>query len=108
MALAAVKTAQSQVGNGHTARPRSRPASARRASPHRAPVSEAALDAPIVTVFQTPDGAIHHSWCHQRLEFHGRRAAIEVDFYCLRCMEHVTLPESILPRIPVRSRIVDV
>ena len=65
-------------------------------------VSEASLDAPIVTVYQAPDGLFHHAWCHQPLEYHGRRARLEVDFFCLRCVEHVALPETVLARIPVR------
>jgi hypothetical protein len=106
MGVALIKAPQETAGKNGS-RERSRSALGTRRSPHRAPVSEASLDAPIVTVFQTPDGQFHHGWCHQPLEFHGRRAALEVDFYCLRCVEHVTLPESVLPRIPVRARIAE-
>lgn len=71
---------------------------------HRGTVSEVALlAAPVVNVYQTPDGEMHHAWCHQPLHYHGRRAALELDFYCLRCVEHVTIPESTLSRIPVRA-----
>jgi hypothetical protein len=111
MALAMVK--EPQVGNTERSRrPRPTPTSnghrvalravpqAKRARPDV--VSEASLDAPIVTVYQAPDGLFHHAWCHQTLEYHGRRARLEVDFFCLRCVEHVALPESVLPRIPVR------
>ncbi|MFI5325853.1 MAG: hypothetical protein ACHQ7H_06435, partial [Candidatus Rokuibacteriota bacterium] len=35
----------------------------------------------------------------QPLEFQGRRAQLELDFYCLRCMEHVALPQFALSRI---------
>lgn len=106
MGAALIKANETQAGGEHGSRPR--PRSAPRRSPHRAPVSETALlDAPIVTVFRTPNGQIHHAWCHQPLEFHGRRAALEVDFYCLRCIEHLTLPESVLPRIPVRTRVLE-
>ena len=101
MGVALIKTDEAPVVPQHEARPRR---STPRRSPHRAPASELALlAAPIVTVFATPDGQIHHSWCHQPLEYHGRRAALEVDLYCLRCLEHVTLPESVLGRIPVRA-----
>ena len=117
MALAMVK--EPQVGNVERTR-RMRPTStalraepeARRAHPKmqwnrprtakQQVVTEASLDAPIVTVYQAPDGLFHHAWCHQPLEYHGRRARLEVDFFCLRCVEHVALPESVLPRIPVR------
>jgi hypothetical protein len=111
MALAMVKAPQ--VGNAERSR-RTRSASSRnghrvamRAEPqarraHMDVVSEASLDAPIVTVYRAPDGLFHHAWCHQPLEYHGRRARLEVDFFCLRCVEHVALPETVLPRIPVR------
>ena len=56
---------------------------------------------PIVTVYFHTDGELHHAWCGQPLEFHGTRAGLEIDFFCLYCVEHVTLPNSILPRIPV-------
>ncbi len=55
---------------------------------------------PMVMVFRTRDGRIGHARCCRPLEFHGRRAGIELDFYCQRCVEHVTLPECILSRIP--------
>jgi hypothetical protein len=108
MALAMVK--EPQVGSAERTR-RTRPASSKnghraslRAVPQAKPqvVTEAPLDAPIVTVYQAPDGLFHHTWCHQPLEYHGRRARLEVDFFCLRCVEHVALPESVLARIPVR------
>lgn len=55
---------------------------------------------PIVTVFRGPDG-IYHARCGRRIEFRGSRGGMEFDFYCLSCREHVTLPEAVLPRIPV-------
>ncbi len=101
----AVLTARAFESNEHEVHSRRRPASNGRRRPHRRPVAEPGPEAPIVTVFLTPDGRIHHTWCDQPLDFQGRRAGVEVDFFCLRCMEHVTLPESILPRVPVRSRL---
>jgi hypothetical protein len=56
---------------------------------------------PIVTVYFHTDGELHHGWCGHPLEFHGTRAELEMDFFCIRCVEHVTLPNAILPRIPV-------
>ena len=57
---------------------------------------------PIVTVYFHTDGELHHhAWCGQALEFHGTRAELEMDFFCLHCVEHVTLPNAILSRIPV-------
>jgi hypothetical protein len=58
----------------------------------------------IVTVFIDPSGAICHSRCQQPLEYQGTRGRVEVDFYCLRCVEHVSLPIHVLPRIPKTSR----
>jgi hypothetical protein len=63
------------------------------------------LDNPaIVTVFMEPSGTICHSRCQQPLEYQGTRGRLEVDFYCLRCVEHVSLPLHVLPRIPKASR----
>jgi hypothetical protein len=61
-----------------------------------------ALDNPtIVTVFMESRGSICHSRCRQPLEYQGTRGGgLEVDFYCLRCVEHVSLPLHVLPRIP--------
>jgi hypothetical protein len=55
----------------------------------------------IVSVFFHTDGTICHSWCGRPLEFHGSRGGLELDFFCTRCVEHVTLPQSVLSRIPV-------
>ena len=91
---------EEQVESAQVAR---RPARRNRRNHEREVITEAMLQAPIVTVFRTPDGQVHHGRCHQALEFHGRRAQLELDFYCLRCTEHVTLPELVFPRIPVRQ-----
>ncbi len=58
---------------------------------------------PIVTVFRSPDGSLVHAWCGQPLEFQGRRAGLELDFFCHRCVEHVPLPECVMSRIPLGS-----
>ena len=101
MGIALASEEQSQVGgNTQVARRSGRRA---RRNHDREVITEAMLQAPIVTVFRTPDGHVRHGRCHQTLEFHGRRAQIELDFYCLRCTEHVTLPELVFPRIPVRQ-----
>jgi hypothetical protein len=74
-----------------------------RGIPHRVPEPATRLESPpIVTVFRRPEGGIFHAWCQQPLQFQGQRARLELDFYCFRCMEHVALPEQVLPRIPVR------
>jgi hypothetical protein len=54
---------------------------------------------PITTVF-VAGGRLHHSWCKQPLDYQGTRAGLELDFYCYRCVEHVSMPETVLPRIP--------
>lgn len=50
--------------------------------------------------FYAPDGDICHTRCRRPLVFLGRRGRIELDFYCEHCVEHVTLPECILSRLP--------
>ena len=95
----AIETGEAQ--GGKVVR-RSRRSTRRSGGSQREVITEAMLNAPIVTVFRTPDGKVHHGRCHETLEYHGRRAALELDFYCLRCTEHVTLPELVFPRIPVR------
>lgn len=90
------RTGASGNQNGHA-----RPASTgwRR----RVPPPSTRVDAPpIVTVFRTADGELRHAWCRGPLEFQGRRAQLELDFYCSRCMEHVALPEMVAGRVPVR------
>jgi len=54
---------------------------------------------PLATVYASPDGELYHAVCKTQLEFQGRRAQLEFDFYCLRCMEHVALPQFALSRI---------
>ena len=54
---------------------------------------------PLATVYASHDGDLYHAICKQPLEFQGRRAQLELDFYCLRCMEHVALPQFALSRI---------
>lgn len=54
---------------------------------------------PLATVYASHDGELYHAVCKQPLEFQGRRAQLEFDFYCLRCMEHVALPQFALSRV---------
>lgn len=61
----------------------------------------APLEAEIVTVYRTLDGAIHHARCGQPVMLERHRAGgLELDFYCLACAETVTLPFCVLSRIP--------
>ena len=55
----------------------------------------------IVTVFRGNDGVLRHARCTNPLVFHGTRGEIEVDFYCVHCVAHVTLPLGVLNRIPI-------
>lgn len=54
---------------------------------------------PLATVYQAPDGSLCHAWCGRPLQFQGYRGGIELDFYCQRCLEHVTVPECSLSRV---------
>lgn len=54
---------------------------------------------PLATVYASHDGELYHAVCKQPLEYQGRRAQLEFDFYCLRCMEHVALPQYALSRV---------
>ena len=56
---------------------------------------------PMIVVFRTRQGRVAHARCRRPLEFLGRRGGIELDFYCPCCMEHVTVPDCVLPRIPL-------
>jgi hypothetical protein len=98
--MLAVETAASRISRNQHARAAERPS--RPARRRRGPEPEAsARDNPaIVTVFVEPSGTICHSRCRQPLEYQGTRGQLEVDFYCLRCVEHVSLPLRVLPRIP--------
>lgn len=78
---------------------RQAPSSSRRVAP---PARAAEESPPVVTLFRAPDGGFFHARCRQPLEYQGRRAQLELDFYCLRCVEHVSIPESVVPRIPLK------
>jgi hypothetical protein len=104
MGVAAVKGYRSngsREGSGHAQA--EAPPIKRRRGRRKLSETEAELNRPIEMVFVSPEGDLHHAWCHQPLEYQGRRGALEVDFYCVRCIEHVSLPEFVLPRIPVRA-----
>ena len=62
---------------------------------------DSSLEAGVVTVYLALDGGLHHARCSQRLSLHGKRAELELDFYCLTCAESVTIPFCILERIPI-------
>lgn len=49
--------------------------------------------------FMGSDGTISHARCGQPLEFHGTRGSVAVDFFCLDCQEHVSLPLRRLPSL---------
>jgi hypothetical protein len=54
---------------------------------------------PVSTVYRAADGSLHHARCASRMEFQGRRAGLELDFYCLQCCEHITLTPYVLMRL---------
>ncbi len=56
----------------------------------------------IVSVYRgAAAGEFRHARCDRELIFVGVRGGIEIDFYCLGCREHITLPEAALARVPV-------
>ena len=56
----------------------------------------------IVSVYRGPvAGQIHHARCDRELSFVGMRGGIELDFYCLGCREHISLPEAAIVRVPI-------
>jgi hypothetical protein len=56
----------------------------------------------IVSVYRgAAAGEFRHARCSRELVFVGVRGGIEIDFYCLGCREHITLPEAALARVPV-------
>ncbi|HEU5320973.1 MAG TPA: hypothetical protein VFX28_09230 [Methylomirabilota bacterium] len=65
----------------------------------RTATSRRKVDPPVVTVFIGADGAVHHARCTRRIEFQGCRGALELDFYCIACAEHITIPEMVLARL---------
>ena len=72
----------------------------RRRATERHVSSRSMQDVPPITTVFVADGRLHHSWCKQPLDCQGTRAGLELDFYCYSCVEHVSLPETVLPRIP--------
>jgi len=54
------------------------------------------------TVYWALDGGIHHAKCAQRMVL-TQRDAQELRFSCLACTESVSLPHSVLARIPVAT-----
>ena len=100
MAVARITTQESEAPVRREAIPRRRGRPAKRRTP-RGQEGNPPQNPPIVTVYFHTDGELHHAWCRQALEFRGMHAGLEIDFFCLHCVEHVTLPSSILSRIPV-------
>jgi hypothetical protein len=72
----------------------------RDAAHHVLALAQSSSEPPLAIVFRSPDGCICHTRCGRSLHLQGRRGGLELDFYCQHCVEHVTLPECILPRIP--------
>ena len=58
----------------------------------------------ISTVHMGSDGTIFHARCGQPLAYMRTRGGLELDFYCLECVEHVTLPLHAMARVPMAAR----
>jgi hypothetical protein len=95
------KAARQSGSSVHSASPATRPRRRRSRAARTPEVVDIREAPPITTVFREAAGGIHHGRCGRLLDFHGRRAALELDFYCTGCLEHVTLPEMVVNRIPV-------
>jgi hypothetical protein len=57
----------------------------------------------VTAVFRRQDDTLHHTRCGQPLAFQGIRALLEADFYCYRCLAHVSMPLSALQGVPVAA-----
>ena len=69
---------------------------------HREPAASPRTLPRIATVYRgAAAGEFRHARCDRELIFVGVRGGIEIDFYCLTCREHITLPEAALARVPV-------
>lgn len=72
-----------------------------RRSRGHAPVARAAEPLPqVVAVFRRSDGTVCHARCGQPLTLQGVRGLLEADFYCYRCLAHVTIPLAVLDTLP--------
>jgi hypothetical protein len=58
---------------------------------------------PVVAVVRRPDDTLCHARCGQPLAFQGVRALLEADFYCYRCLTHVSMPLAALDALPVTA-----
>jgi hypothetical protein len=58
-------------------------------------------DAPAVSTVYLTDEGLRHARCGEVLAFIRRRQALELDFHCRACHEHIALTEYALTRIPV-------
>jgi hypothetical protein len=57
-------------------------------------------EAPIVSTVYLTDEGLRHARCGEVLAFVRRRQALELDFHCRVCHEHISLTEYALTRIP--------
>ncbi len=58
----------------------------------------------VSTVHMGSDGTIFHARCGQPLAYMRTRGGLDLDFYCLECVEHVTLPLHAMARVPMAAR----
>ncbi len=64
----------------------------------------APVEPAVSTVHMGSDGTIFHARCGQALAYMRTRGGLELVFYCLECVEHVTLPLHAMPRVPMTAR----
>ena len=83
---------------------RSRRASASRRRSAHSPESPPAAPPPVRTVYIGSDGTIYHARCGQPAEYLRTRGGLELDFYCLTCVEHITLAVHALPQVQTVGR----
>ena len=55
---------------------------------------------PVVSTVYLTDEGLRHARCGEVLAFIRRRQALELDFHCRVCHEHISLTEYALKRIP--------
>ncbi|HET8578347.1 MAG TPA: hypothetical protein VFO18_14725 [Methylomirabilota bacterium] len=83
------------------------PARPRRGSGRRRSVHSSDAQAPpppVRTVYIGSDGTIYHARCGQPTEYLRTRGRLELDFYCLACVEHITLAINALTQVPMIGR----
>jgi hypothetical protein len=59
---------------------------------------------PVVSVYRTLDGGIHHARCGARMTYRGVSASgSELEFHCAICHERLVLPQIVVARLPLTT-----